>query len=179
MSGIETLAIASLAVSAVGAGVGAYSSIQQGQAAKAQAEYEAQVAEQNAKLDDLRKAQTLTQSEIEKQNLAVRTAQLRGQGRNAYASSGVALGSGSSLNWDLSVAEQQAIESYMIDQNTSNAIFGIGVDQFNQNASAAGYRAAGANAVNSSYLQAGGSLLAGAGSVASKYYQLNRVGVFG
>jgi len=77
-----TLVIAAIAIAAVGAGVGAYSAVQQGKAADDAAKYSADIERRNATVASQK-------SQYEAERLRKRNVLLRGKQQAAYAKSGV------------------------------------------------------------------------------------------
>jgi hypothetical protein len=89
--GVETLAFASIAASLAGAGISAYSMYQQGQAQQDMAEYNAKVAENQAKHEaDVSRENATRQREMNRRQISAIRARMAG--------SGVSLSQGSSLD---------------------------------------------------------------------------------
>lgn len=149
-----TLAIAGIAVSAIGTGVAAYSAIQQGNAAASASNYNATVADQNAIA-----AQQQAQQDAQLQS--ARDKQLLGAQAAAYGASGVDSGSGSPLD--------------VLGSTASNAELSRQTILYKGRLKAAGYNdesqldaATAANAQSNAAFSASGILLSGAGQAAVK-----------
>lgn len=157
-----TLAVTSLAATAVGTGVSAYGSIQAGKAANALAQYNAQQEEINAQA-------RMRDAAIEANATRRRNRQIEGRLRAKQGASGVVGDVGSPL----------------LDQINSRAELEMGAleveRQGNIEAGLMQQRAAidrieGKNAKRASYFNAAGTILKGAGSMASDAYTFKKNG---
>ena len=99
----------------------AYATYQQGRAAAAahtyQAdaqEYQARVTENNAIAARQEKETVKVKEGIEKDRLRIQYARERARGRVGYAASGVVVGTGSPLNWELALSDQEAEDQAML-----------------------------------------------------------------
>lgn len=147
--GLETIALLSVAVAAVGTGYSIHSSIEQGEMAKDAADFNAAVAENDA----LAAAQ---QSQYEADQISRRNRIIIGKQRAAYAKSGV---SGGSM-WDV------MYESYQQGELDRMAALYSGAVATNRNRSQGQLsRLEGKNARATGYLRAGSALLSGSGEV--------------
>jgi len=142
---------------AVSTGVSVYSSQKQSQAAQAAADYQAKVGEQNARDVEYAGAQ-------ERQRLNLQKAQTIGTGRAAWGGSGVALGSGSPVDWEVDVDERARA-----DVRTSKYNSAVKAYNYRANASLAEYQ--GNQAVSAGLTGSTQSLLSGAGTVSRSYYK--------
>lgn len=88
--------IAAIAIGSIGMGV--YGQIQQGKAAQKQADYQAKVADNNAKVAEYQAQDALDRGLIKEQQHRLKVSQLKGQQRSALAGSGVVVDSGSALD---------------------------------------------------------------------------------
>lgn len=148
------LAVAGIAIAAVGAGVGAYSAIQQGKAQEDAAKYSAAVDRNNATL-----ASQKAQYEADRQRK--RNLILKGKQQAAYAKSGVEItGSPEDVMFD------SAIEGNL-DILATRYAGDISARDYEGRARLQNLR--GSQAATSSYFNAGSSILSGAGSAASIY----------
>lgn len=96
----------------------AYGTYRQGQAQAQSAQFNARVAENNAIAAE-QQMQTVTEQEgMEKAQLRRRAEEMRATGRVGYATSGVVVGSGSALDWELALTEQEEAD---IDRIAYNA----------------------------------------------------------
>jgi hypothetical protein len=130
--------------------------IQQGQAAKTAAEYNAQVGEIQA-------ADAYERGEFQKQLLAQDYLRAKGEGRAQIGSSGVRLDTGSSLDWERDLSETFVADRATIDENVSREVYGIRSQQRLD-------RLQGESAQTASMFGAGASLLSGAGTAAGYWY---------
>jgi hypothetical protein len=157
--GLETIALLSVAVAAVGTGYSVHSGIEQGKMAEKAANFNAQVAENDA----LAAAQ---QAQYEADQVSRRNRIIMGKQRAAYAKSGVSGGSMYDVMY----------ESYMQGELDRMATLYTGAVASNRNRSQAQLsRLEGRNAKTTGYLRAGSALLSGAGETlgaAGDYYKV-------
>ena len=92
----------------------AYGTYQQGRAAAAAQNYQARVAENNAIAARQQKEAVTVKEGIEKDRLRRQYARERATGRVGYAASGVVVGSGSPLDWELALSDQEAEDRAML-----------------------------------------------------------------
>lgn len=156
-------------ITAIAAALSAYSSHQQGQAAKKRADYQEEVMEQNQLLAAQQAKNTRTQAEKDKQDLRLQLARMKSEGRANYAASGLSLGSGSHQDWEGDLSERAQFDLDSIDYNADIDAWGFkvqGTDYSNQGRLKT---LEGSNAERSGNLGAASSLLSGASSVAGAY----------
>jgi len=141
-------------VAVAGAGVGAYSAVQQGKAQESAEKYNAAVSRNNAQMASDKAS--FEANRVRKRNLL-----LRGRQRAAFAKSGVDLsGSPEDVLFDSDIEGQlDLLAVKYTGEVTSRAHAG----------QAELHRSAGRNAISNSYLNAGGAILSGAGQVAGQY----------
>jgi hypothetical protein len=168
MGGFEIFMIVSAILSAATAG---YSAIAQGNAANAAANAQAAQDEENAKLASQQAANAVDQGQAQKDALRLKMAEMRGQGRTGYAASNVVLGSGSSAEYEGDLADRMQIDLDQIDTNTNLEVWKYKTQQADYLTQASVSNAAGSNAQNAGYWNAGSSLLSGASSVAGSMYK--------
>lgn len=151
---------------AISAGIAAASAIQQGKAAQAAADYNAEVDKNNAAIRQSQADDALKRGDIEEQRHRVRISQKVGEQRSALAGSGVELDSGSALDviGDTSYVGAQEISD--IQQNARREAFGYQVGATDALASSRLNKASGKNAASASILTAGSAVAKGA----SNYY---------
>lgn len=137
---------------AAGAAMSAYGSLQQGKAQAAAANYEAQVAQNNARL-------ALENGAVQEQAQRQQMQGLIGQQRAAYAASGVALDSGSALGVIEGTARQGELDALTIRADARQQ-----AQNFRSQATMGRFSAR--NAKTSGMLGAVGSLLGGATQIA-------------
>lgn len=186
----EAALITSMITSVASAGVSAYASVKQGQAAKAAADYNARVAERNATQDKLvadaniqtaeaNKREMLYQANLQREQLSKKIRTGKASATAKLAARGLSI-SGSSEDLLLSdmsdFEEQQALILYKgaseglgyERQKTSFALQGANALSVGS-MTASGLRASGANALRSGYLGAAGSSLSGIASATGTY----------
>lgn len=199
------LPIIAVAATVIGAGVATYGVIQQGQAAKAQgraaqqaAAYQAQVqsnnaaiARRNAALSERSAAQAEQAGAQEVRAQANRTRALAAAQRVTAASRGLDVNSGSALDLTSGTADLGRESVANITDTAARRAAGFRIQGVNyedaaaNDASSAGLSlaqgtnaaVAGDTAQQASYLQAGSTLLTGAGSAARQYTDMTRNGV--
>lgn len=158
-------------VATIGSGViGAFSAIQQGQAQKKAANYQAQVDAQNATLAQQQKATIEEQASIDNRRLGQQKAAAIGDLRAKAGASGLDIGtdtSASDLIGDTSAAYR--IDQNILFKNAKNAMRDKDIESYNYNTDAILQQQKGKDAANAGFLGAAGSLLSSAGSVASKW----------
>lgn len=163
-----------LAATAIGAGVTAYSSYQSGQAAKAQADYQQRVAQLNQQFSN-------TAANVTESITGQRVEQVGRQGQTTISTSRAAIGAsgvdvaGGSARDVVSSEEALAQHDESVTEYTGEQqaylqrVQGLG---YGQTAALAG--AAGTQYAIAGDIGAGGSLLGGAASVGSKWLQYTK-----
>jgi hypothetical protein len=178
MAAATTLAWASLGASVLGAGMGAVGAIQQGKAAKAQGNYQAQVAANNQVIAERAAQDALDRGKQAEAQQRLKGRQIIGAQRAALAANGVLVDEGTAGQ----ITEDQAGINEVDALNT----------RVNAEREAYNYRLQGANAGNegqlalikgrnaedAAFFNATGSILGGAGSVADKWYRYDKAGAF-
>lgn len=164
------MAISAVAATAA-AGVSAYSSIQQGKAAQAEADYQAKVAENNATLADYQAQDAARRGEEEARAVQRAYAQRIAAGRTGFAAGNVALDSGSAGLWQVGTEDARAEDLATVKTNTALDVWGIKYQGTSLRSQAQALRIGGANARQGANLAAAGSLLGGASTAAAGYYQ--------
>lgn len=155
-------------MSAVGTGLSAYGMYQQGQSAKAQANYNAQVADNNAKVAEYAALDAQMRGDQEAMKARREGDQLKGAQRATMAARGLDLGQGTPLSLldetDLfSQADQETIRN-----NAKREAWSIRNQKANYQSEATLQRMT-ARSINPG-LNATTSLLSGAGSVGAQWY---------
>jgi hypothetical protein len=164
MAAFSSLAIAGLALTAIGTGVSIYSQQQQGKVAANAAEANAKMAQQQAANLDLENRENIRRQRIENQRLLSRQ-------RAGFAASGVQIGTGTPLEVQAETAG--ILELDLLDQNRASQI-----QQSNLFYQASADRASAANYRSAANLNSAGSLFSGAASIGGSYYGMSRQGVF-
>lgn len=164
------------ALTAIGAGLGAASSIAGGIAARNQAKFQAQVAKNNAEISRRNADEALIAGQREESALRSKTTRLIAQQTAEAAASGVDVNVGSPL----AVREADAMEGEMdaltLRYNAARQSYGFRMEASNQEASAKMYKKAGKNAMLQGFLGAGSSIIGGATSIMNQRNLLKAVG---
>ena len=130
--------VAAIGGALAGGIVSTVSAVQNAENQKKQAEYQAEVAESNAKLA-YRRAENI---ELAANQALLREAQQRlGSGRAGYAANGVVLGSGSSAEHEADLANAYDLDLKNLNYDTASASWQSKVQGVNDSNSAALYRA--------------------------------------
>lgn len=153
--------------------LGAAGQIQQGQATAAANRYNAQVQEMNATLSERRAKDALERGKVEEQRKRQQVASLRGQQTAAMGANGVDLSFGSPLDTLVDTATLGELDSLTIRTNFAREAYDYRVDAMNKRAGASMSRASADNAITGSYLNAGGTILGGAGKAYGQYKGLS------
>ena len=177
-----TLTAISIASTVASTGMGVMSSIQQGKARQAQAEYQADVARQNQQLAE---QQASAQRKEGYDNMVAKrqeTAKLIGRQRAAAGASGATVDVGSSLDLQADTAAQGEIDALNIYNQASDKAYGTQLQGWNYGQQAAGYDAQADAAGSSIWSNAAGTALGGIAQVGStwgKYQSQNGNGSSG
>ena len=160
---VTAMMIGSTVLSAAG-------SIQQGNAAKASSNYNAKVADMNAKISERQARDAVARGQIDEQQQRMKTSQVLGQQKVAMAANGVDLKFGSPLDTLVDTATMGELDALTIRTNTAREARDIRQQGANQTAQAGLLRAEGSAAQTAGYLGAAGTVLGG-GSDAYTSYQ--------
>jgi hypothetical protein len=144
----------------------AFGTIQEGRAAKSAANYNAQVAERNAQYADYQAKDATARGAEDERRQRVKTQQMIGTQRAQMAANGMDLSDGDGLNIQTQTAQQGTVDALIIRQNAEREAFGYKTNSYNFRAEAGMQRAAGKNAVRSSYISALGTTLSGGSKAA-------------
>lgn len=161
----ELVTIATIASAAIGT-VGA---VQQGNAAKDSAEYNARVQEKNAKLAEFSARDAIVRGNEEQKKQRRSADELQSRQRVAMAANGLDTTYGSALDAAVDTAMLGELDALTIQSNTYREAYGFKVEASNNTAAAAASRAEGRNAKSAGYLNAGGTLLTGIGNSYETY----------
>lgn len=173
-----TIAMASLAVTAIGAGTQAYGQMQAGEAAAELGAYNQQVAANNAKYAEAMAQDALQRGDIAATNQRERTAQEIAQQTVAAAANGVDVNTGSIIDLTSDTARYGELDRLTILNNAQREAFGNRVRGANFESEGNVAYAEGQNAKSAGTSAAFGTALSGAGSVATKWYNFDQAGVF-
>lgn len=169
--------VLSLALTAVSTAVGVMGSIQQGKAAQAQANYQAQVSENNAKITQWQAQDAIARGKVEEEQHRKQVARFLGTQRAGIAGSGFELGDETSMSILGDTAAMGELDALTIRSNAAREAWGYQVQGSNFQADAGMSRLAGKNARSSSYWQAGGDLLSGASRFGTQYADFKSKGL--
>lgn len=136
-----------------------------------QALYNSQVALQNAAL-------AREQGEAQTMNYGLGASARMGQIKASQASSGLDINSGSALQVQKSQQLVSDIDMDRIRSNAAKTAYNFDVEAVQDRNQAQLYTMAGANAAQAGQISANASLISGAGSVASKWFQAQQSGLF-
>jgi len=153
----------------LGTAFGVAGAIQQGNAAQAQANFQAQVARNNQIIAGRAAEDARRRGEIEAAQQGRKSAILQGRQRAALAGAGVTVGQDSALDLVADTAALGTLDALTIQSNAEREALGFEAQAANFQADAELARLSGQNAKTGSFLKAGSSLLTGVGSVATKW----------
>lgn len=174
----EAIAIASLVAAAAGTAVSAVGQSQQAKAAAAASSYQAQVARNNQILAERAALDAQDRGRIAEQRQRIATRALQGRQRAVLAGNNVDVNLGSAVNLQADTAGLGELDALTIRSNAEREALGFRQQGMNFGAQsdllssqASSQRAAGSAGMF-------GTILTGAGSVASKWYGFQSEGVF-
>lgn len=173
----STLAIASLATSAVGTVVTTIGQVQQGKAQQAAFEYQAGIARNNEIIAQRAAEDARKRGELEANLQRERGRLLRGQQRAALAGAGVLVDTGSAGRLIEDTAAFSELDALTIQSNAEREALGFETQAMNFQGEGAIASASAKSARTQSLFKAGGSLLTGFGSVAEKWSTFKKLGV--
>lgn len=168
-----------IGIGASGAGslLSAFGALQGGQAQQQMFNYQAGVANLNSQLALQNRDLALATGETEEEKYGMGAAQRAGSIRAGEGASGIDLGSGSKAAVQSSQQLVSDIDLSTIHNNAAQKAYNFQVQSTEDVAQAGAYTAAGSNAAEAGQIKALGSLVSGAGSVASKWTQGQSVGL--
>lgn len=169
--GMMAAAMANTAIvaSTISAAIGVASSIQQGKQAQAQANYQAKVAQENAKLADQQASATRKEAYDEMTAQRQKTAKLIGAQRAAAGASGAAVDVGSVLDTTAETAAQGELDAINIYNKGIDSAYNSQLQAWNYRQNASAYKAQGEAAKKASYMDAASSAIGGIADVASTW----------
>lgn len=170
------LPVLSIVGTVLGTAFSAIGQMQQGKAAAAQAEYQAAVGRNNAILATRAANDARLRGDEAARRKAVENKQLAGRQRAVLAANGVLVDQGSALDITSDTAEIGKLDELTIRSNAEREALGYEAQGMNFNASAGLNQMRADNATSSGYGAAFGTVLGGAGTVASKWYQFKNEG---
>lgn len=164
-----TMMAISLAATAASTAVGVYSSIQQGKAAQAQADYQAKVAKQNQDLAEQQASAERMAGFEEAQTVRRKAATLIGSQRAAAGASGAVVDFGSNLDLQADTAGQAEIDAINAYNKGIDSAYNSQIQAWNYGQQATAYEASGQAAKNAGYLNAASSALGGIADMGSTW----------
>ncbi len=173
-----TLAIASLAATAIGGYMQYQAQNDAADAAQAQGAYQAAVANNNAIIAERMAVDAEDRGRNAEQEQRLRTRQLIGQQRVQFSANGVRLGDSGTINTEADAAAFGELDALTLRANAQREAYGYRTQGMNFQAEGALASAAGRNRASNLRTQAFGTALSTAGSVAGKWYTFNEAGAF-
>jgi hypothetical protein len=164
--------VISLIAGIASAGLGAAGQMQQGQAQKDAADYQAAVDRNNAILSQRQARDAVERGQADQQTQMRKNADAEGRARASYASRGIEGNFGSPLEVMGDMAQFGALDAKTIGINSQREAAQYEAQAMNSNASATLKQQQGNNAQAAAGIGAMGSLISGAGSVASNWYKM-------
>lgn len=138
-------------------------------------DYQAQVASNNAEYAGWQERDALRRGQTDVARAGLRTRQLAGAQRAAFASRGVSLDEGSPLNILSDTYAMGEVDIATLKDNTAKEALGFRLAAQNYTDNASMLRSAASN--QNPWLAAGGTLLTGAGNVAARWYDNRAKGI--
>jgi hypothetical protein len=175
----SAIAITSLAVGAIGAGVSAYGAIQSGQQQQAAANYQAQVAANNAQIATQNANQATAAGNAQAEQSRMKTNAMIGAQMAGQASSGVDVGSGSALDTRTSQKEIGELDVLTIRNNAARQAYGYQTQSMSDTAQSGLDTAQGGFAATAGDISGASSILGGANSAGKNYADLVKSGAIG
>lgn len=149
--------------------------MQAGEAAKAQANYNAAVDRNNAILANRAAADARQRGEVAAATAAQQGNQLIGRQKAILASNGVVVNEGSALDLTSNTAAQNKLDELTIRNNAEREALGFEAQGMNYTSQSGLDLAAGNNAESAANTAAFSTALGGAGTVASRWYEFSKV----
>jgi hypothetical protein len=177
--GIETLAIASLAGSALSAGVGFIGAQQQASAQAASANYQAQVARNNAVIQQQNAQRAAQTGRAQAQQQDLKNAATYGQVLAAEGASGIDLSTGSPRQVQSSAQQIGRLDTLNIADRAQQQVRGYNINALSDTAQAQLDTMQAQNAQTAGTISGISSILGGASSFADKWMRFQTTGVPG
>ena len=174
-----TMAYVAVAASVASGAMTAYGQVQQGKQAKAMANYQSQVASNNAKRAEYLAEDALKRGEEAEHQQRLKGRLLVGQMRAVLGSSGQVIDEGSAGDLVIDQAAVNELDALNVRSNYEREAYGYRAEAANFESEASLFQLEGSNAQRSANLAAAGTLLSTAGDVAGKWYGFSSDGVFG
>ncbi|WP_019646201.1 hypothetical protein [Novispirillum itersonii] len=158
----------------LGTGMSMYGQMQQGQAAKAQANYQAQVAERNKQVLEYQAQDRAEQGQLQEEQQRLKVRQLMGTQRAALSASGVTLDDGSAVDLLTDTAAIGEMDAQTIRHNTAKDLWAIRNQQQGLDAESTLLMSRGKASAQAGAIGAASSLLGGANKVADDWYRFEK-----
>jgi hypothetical protein len=173
-----TLATLTTVAQGAGAAISVVSTIANANAASEQAKYQAAVARNNQIIANNAALEAEEAGKAREFQARQAARKLEGRQRAVLAGNGVEVNTGSALDITEDTAAQGELDALNIRSQAEREAIGYRNQGNAFGADAMMRDRAGANALTSGYLTAGGQLLTGTGTVAQKWYNYRKEGVF-
>lgn len=167
-----TLAIISIGATVASTAMGAVSAMQQGEAAKDAAKYQAGVARQNQQLANRAALDAQQRGQIEADQRRLVGRHILASQRTQFAANGIDLGSDSVEDVQGSQAQLNELDALTIENNAEREAYGLRLEGRNYGQAAQMYKYQGKNAAAEGKMNAFGTVLAGGGQVAGQWYNM-------
>lgn len=172
------VAEAGIAMSVLSAVVGAVGAQQQGKAAQAEADYRAAIDRNNAIRAGYAADDAIARGKEAEKQERLRGRLLVGRMRASLAGSGQVIDEGSAGNLVIDQAGTNEQNALNVRANAAREAYGYRSQAANFESSASLSTLSGRNARSAGNLAAAGTLLSGAGKVATKWYEFDEAGAF-
>lgn len=169
----------SMGLSAGGGILNAFGANQKGKATQAMYNYQAGMADFRRKIDLQNRDYALQVGEDTAARYGIKAAATQGTTKAVAGASGIDVSSGSKAAVVKSEQKVAAMDMATIRNNAARRAYGYEVEAAAEEQQAGLYRMAGTNARAASKFDVASSLISGATSVASKWYQASSGGIFG
>ena len=175
----STMAALSIASTVIGTGVSAFGQMQAGKAQAAQLNYQAAVGRNNAVLAQRAADDARLRGEEAARREASKTRQLAGRQRAVLAANGQLVDPGSALDITTDTMEIGKLDELTIRSNAEREALGYEAQGMNFQAGSNLNSMGASNAQAAGVAGAFGTVLTGAGNVASKWYNFKKEGIWG
>lgn len=149
--------------------IGGIGQMQQANATAAAANYNAQIADMNAKISERRAIDAIERGKVEEQKKRQEVGKIKGQQIVAMSANGVDLTFGSPLDVLVDTAVLGELDALTIRSNAYRESYDYQVDAANKRAQANLHRMEASSAKQGGWLSAAGTLLTGAGKAYQSY----------
>ena len=171
-----TIAMASLAFTAIGTAASFYGQMQGAKAAKARGDYEAAVARNNQTIAERYATDAVGRGKTAADERRAGARQVIGAQRASSAARGVEVGTGSALDLTTDTAGIGELDALTLRHNAEREAYGFRTQGLNFASSGELARLRGENEATALRGSAFSTALTGAGTVASKWYNFNQRG---